>query len=221
MRVGKVVAVICIAAAKALFGAQGLMTVVVFDYAAEPDATVKRAVEAAHTPFRTAGVPTDWWVCRHSEDPNEHCALPAGTYVQVMVVRQWEGHTEGREAMGLALTFAGKQGVVCYVLVEPSKALAERTSQPAAVVLGCVMAHEIGHLMGLRHGPNGIMKPKFERRDIQDATMGNLHFANCEAKALRAPLTEADGPGRSIDRTTSQSRQDTGSDPTLSCPYHS
>jgi len=194
MRVGKVVAVICIAAAKGLLGAQGLMTVVVFDYAAEPDATVKRAVETAQTPFRAAGVPTDWWVCRHSDGPNEHCALPAGSYLKVMVVRQWEGHMEGREAMGLALTLAGKRGIVCYVLVEPSKVLAERTSQPAAVVLGSVMAHEIGHLMGLRHGPNGIMKPKFERRDIQDATMGNLHFANGEAKALRALFTEGDAP---------------------------
>jgi hypothetical protein len=137
-----------------------------------------------------------------------------------MVMRQWEGQTEGREAMGLALTLAEKRGIVCYVLVEPSKALAERIPQPVAVVLGCVMAHEIGHLMGLRRGPNGIMRPKFERRDIQDATMGNLHFGERRRQSAAGPRHgrrwSPGGPLAALHRNRDKIRLD----PTLSCPYH-
>ena len=53
-------------------------------------------------------------------------------------------------------------------------------------MLACAIAHEIGHLMGLKHGAYGIMKPNFEPRDIWAAAMAELHFTTEDARSLRA-----------------------------------
>ena len=78
--------------------------------------------------------------------------------------------------MGLALTAAG----------EPAEGFALQIGESLAVVLGCIMAHEVGHLIGLRHSPAGIMKPQFEKRDIERANMGLLHFTEQDGSVLRA-----------------------------------
>jgi hypothetical protein len=90
------------------------------------------------------------------------------------------------EALGLALNPKGGRGVVSYAFYEPVKSLAKSTDQPAFLVLACVMAHEVGHLTGMKHSPSGIMKPQFVRRDFLAAAQGRLNFTTEDGKALRA-----------------------------------
>jgi hypothetical protein len=175
-------------AAASIAGARETMRVVVFDNTGIPKGTLQKAVETAGAAFHVAGVTTDWKVCVVSRDRrHERCSLPpAGSYLEVIIIPDWPNPRVGGDALGLALTLASKQGVVSYAFSNPVKELAKHTDQPVDVVLGCVMAHEIGHLIGLRHAPSGIMKPKFERRDLGEAAMGNLHFGSEEARRLRA-----------------------------------
>ncbi|MGD0871010.1 MAG: matrixin family metalloprotease [Bryobacteraceae bacterium] len=176
------------AVAGACYGAQEQVAVVIFDEAGVPAAVLKSAADTAREAFREVGVDTKWSVCRVSENPSEHCTLPpAGTYLQAKVVPPALEHgLESREALGYAVSPKGERGVVSYAFYEPVKKFAEGDGQSVSLVLGYVMAHEIGHLLGMKHSPSGIMKPQFDRRDLRDAASGFLHFTAPDAKALRA-----------------------------------
>jgi hypothetical protein len=130
-------------------------------------------------------------ICPFSRGPNEDCKLPPeGTYLQMMVVPRMttglnrSALVKGDEPMGVAL-FAGERA---YAFFEPARAFAAYTGQSAARVLGCVMAHEAGHPMGLRHGPSGVMKAKFQKHDIEEAAEGRLHFNAQDYRVLRASI---------------------------------
>jgi hypothetical protein len=56
------------------------------------------------------------------------------------------------------------------------------------VILGCVIAHEIGHLLlgPGSHSPSGIMQPQWERKQVQQAMTGRLLFTAEQSQVIRA-----------------------------------
>jgi len=152
MRTQKLAAVtVWMAVSGACYGAQEQVTVVIFDYAGTPGATLKESAKTARAAFRAAGVETVWSICHVSNDPNDCLLPPAGSYLEAIVVPNGAGRAEMRGDLGFALTIPGERTVTSYAFSEPSKVLAARAEVPVALVLGYVMAHEIGHLMGLKH----------------------------------------------------------------------
>jgi hypothetical protein len=174
--------------AAACFGAEPKLTVMIYDYAGTPGAILKAAAETARQQFRWAGVETDWTICRVSRNPHEHCALPPVGTIQVNVMPpELEGGLHSSEALGgYAMMCPGC--VISYAFYQPVKALAG-AKRSVSAALAFVMVHEVGHLLGMGHSPDGIMKALLTWRDIQDAEMGRMRFTEGEAN-LRAAAAE-------------------------------
>jgi hypothetical protein len=74
-----------------------------------------------------------------------------------------------------------------YAFWDAANDAADRTQRPLYVVLGCILAHEAGHLLGLTHQQRGVMRANLEAIDMDDATMGRP-FSSGEAGKLRAAV---------------------------------
>ena len=66
------------------------------------------------------------------------------------------------------------------------------------LVLGTVMAHEIGHLLlgAGSHSRQGIMRPNWNRQDLEEAYCGRQTFTKKQVKQLRADIM--DRPDRKL-----------------------
>jgi hypothetical protein len=76
------------------------------------------------------------------------------------------------------------------VFHNPLEEFAAQLDAPRALLLGLVMAHEIGHLLlpYEKHANTGLMRAGWSRTDIELAGRGQLRFSATEAGLIRAKL---------------------------------
>jgi hypothetical protein len=58
------------------------------------------------------------------------------------------------------------------------------------VILGCVIAHELGHLLvgSNSHSGSGVMQPKWGRKQVNQALTGGLLFTHEQSKRIQAEV---------------------------------
>ena len=173
-------AVFWMAAAWECVCAQTPLSVVVFNYAGVSHADISGAVSTAFWAYHAAGIATAWPVCDVSSKDTETCNQPIpadGRYLELDVMPRRAKTLDVRltsgEPAGLALV--GREFIRprAYVFLAATKDAADFAVRPLDVVLGCVLVHESGHLLGLGHQPRGVMRAQIDAHDVDAAVSGH------------------------------------------------
>lgn len=162
--------------------------------------TVERAQEVARRLLAAAGIDMTWRLC----DPT--CDTKAEPSPEVIVILSRQALTGRQENCGRAAV-GGRPGrgtvrvsVACVAAVAARVSIRrEGPLHPLLVMarhddlVGTVEAHEIGHVLGLKHG-SGLMRARLDPADIVALRLGKLAFDAAEGSRMRMLLAPSAGP---------------------------
>lgn len=180
---------LAIAASRSCVCAQGRINVAIFNYAGASRWTLSRAGDAARRALLCVHIESRWMIC----DPDA-CKpeIPAGAYIELYVMPRLRAPLTHRGDVNIA-GYAVPEGFAhprVYAFYDAARVVADRTTRPIDVVLGCIFLHETGHLLGLGHRPRGVMRANLEGDDMDSVAEGRAFSAD-EGERLRAALTPA------------------------------
>lgn len=157
------------------------LSIRVLDQVGIPDAVYGEAVSVARGIFQEAGIETQWRIC--------HLPAHEGACEQVglaeVLVKAVMGNASGvgSPIFGAAVRYRGN-GLFAYLFWRNVRDTASRYVVSPGALLGIVLAHEVGHLLGLEHCLTGVMRGDLRAIDVRQALAGGLAFNRGEARRL-------------------------------------
>jgi len=165
------------------------ISVRVTNYTEATPATVSKAEREAGRLLGEAGLNVVWIDCQlrqttaNSTDPCQQELRPTDIVLRVLPDHARNGVQDS--AFGIAVL-----PVLASVYYEHAVSLARNDGAEfeTPIILGFVMAHEIGHLMlgSNSHSDTGIMQGQWERKQVRQIMKGDLHFTAQQSKVIRA-----------------------------------
>lgn len=171
------------------------LTVRIYDYADVPPTVLQPAVREARRVFSRAGVEVRWAVCAGpSRQKSEDCLRVATSLdLRIRILPKSMGWP-GRHPFGAAVVPSGRGlGVLASVFWNRVKACAVRRDAPTGLLLGHVVAHEVGHLLlgpDSHHagGASGDLMAAAWDRELALASRAGLRFREDEARRMQAQI---------------------------------
>ena len=159
------------------------------NYTEATPATVSKAEREAGRLLGEAGLNVIWIDCPLGQSavistaPCQQPLQPADIVLRVLLDHARNGVQDS--AFGFAVL-----PVLASVYYEHAVHLARNDGAEfeVPIILGCVMAHEIGHLLlgSNSHSGTGIMQGQWERKQVRKLMKGDLHFTAQQSKLIRA-----------------------------------
>lgn len=176
------------------------ITALVFNYREVPVETLMKAEREAGRILDQAGVHVTWRDCPTGNEP---CRKGPG---RVFFLAMMVGPVQSK----FADTVSGHAALpdhlaVVYYDYLPRIPGGQSNLSDAAVILGCVIAHELGHLLlgTHRHSIAGIMQARWGVEQTQLALMSSLSFLPEEARLMHANTVAPEAKNNSTSALTS------------------
>lgn len=178
------------------------LTIRIYDYAHIPEQTLARAMETTQTIYQKTGIQVRLVRCRVApSDPLLHGCHRESTGPSVIQVRILPEEMASmarldRRVFGFAMTATRPEyGVIANVFYHSVQRLAadhDYRGYKAGVVLGHVLAHEVGHLLlgDGGHSKLGVMRISWGKAELFLAHTGGLNFTRDEATQIRRDVEE-------------------------------
>jgi hypothetical protein len=165
------------------------ISILVYNFVSVPDATLAAAEREANRILGLAGAQVDWISCPvQTESPSADASDPCR--------RGWTPQTPGLRIIAGSNKFQTPEygntalPVLITVYYEKIQNRAHRDNSAAELptLLGCVLAHELGHLLlgNPGHSSSGIMQPQWSATQIRQAQTGHLLFTREQATLIHA-----------------------------------
>lgn len=166
------------------------ITVQIYNYSLASPTMLVGAEREAGRILRMAGLRAVWLECpvgRFTSGPQGHCEkAPEATDLKLRVLGAPPPLTNKFQdtVFGFAV-----HPVLASVYYEYAarRAKSDDADFEAPIILGCAIAHELGHLLlGTNsHSDAGIMRPRWESNQFRQLMMGNLLFTTEQSKLMQ------------------------------------
>lgn len=168
----------------------------VIDQVGVPEREWRLAQQTADKVFQSAGLSVNWAHCIWNPSiGNGNCPQStAPDELNLVIVSeqtaerlQAPARVFGMALMATAGSF-GSRAFIYYGRIQSK--CTEQHDINEALLLGTIVAHELGHLLlgPNSHSPKGIMKPDFERADMTGIQLSGLQFNGRQRETLRGAV---------------------------------
>lgn len=178
------------------------ISVRLYNYAGVSGGVLRGAEKQANRIFNAAGIDTTWVDCTATpvlavsasaqpEEGTTHCFAPLSAGIVLRIVSRPTPASKAFRDAVFGFAEGSFVATVFYARVEDLAHDVYGNESETPLILGDVIAHEMGHLLlGTKsHSPSGIMCAKWDKDYLRLAFMGHQLFTPQQAGVIRAEVS--------------------------------